>query len=109
MSEETQQAELKWFEELQNKLAAVFENDGYKLTEAQELSFCVAQGVRNVPPLLKMVDRFEQYTTDEVMQAVWGVLTNIYALQQANDLLLERNHLAVSMDETKERFNVSLD
>ncbi len=90
MSEEKQKTEFIWFEELQNNLVTVFKSEGFDQVEAEELGFCVAQGVRNVPSLLKMLSKLEQYTSDEVMDAVHDVLANIHALQEANDLLLGR-------------------
>jgi glycerol-3-phosphate dehydrogenase len=85
---EDQAAEFAWFESLQNKLIKVFLKEDYSQQQAEELGFFVAQGIRDVPPLLRLLDEIEQHSTDEIMDAIYDVLSNRSALKEASDILL---------------------
>ena len=85
---EEQQAEFARFEGIENKLIEVFKEDGYDFLQAQELGFFVAQAMRNVPPLLRLLDGVEQHSTDEIMDAVHGFLCNHYAFEQAHRIIM---------------------
>jgi uncharacterized protein YecA (UPF0149 family) len=89
MNDDNQQSEFQWFETLQARLVQTFLADGYNRQRSEELGFLLAQAVRNVPPLLSLLEEAEQHSTDEMMDAVHAVLANRHALEQANKILLD--------------------
>lgn len=84
----TEQEEFPWFERLQNRLTAVFLADRLDAREAEEAGFFLAQGLRDVPPLLRLIEEVEAHSTDEIMDAIHMVLANRNALQKVNAILL---------------------
>jgi hypothetical protein len=80
-------AEFKKFEEVQNKLIKVLLEDGYIQKESEEIGFFIAQGIRDVPTLLGLLDEVEAHSTDEIMNAIYNVLLNRSALEEAYKLL----------------------
>jgi hypothetical protein len=83
------QSEFQWFETLQARLVQTFLADGYNRQQSQELGFLLAQAMRNVPPLLSLLEEAEQHSTGEMMDAVHAVLANRHALEEANKILLD--------------------
>lgn len=84
---ENQDTEFAWFESVQGKLTAAFLKEGYSLTEARELGFFVAQAVRNVPALLRLLEEAEGHTNDEIVDAIHAVLSSRSALHEAARIL----------------------
>lgn len=89
-------AEFEWFQALQNKLIKVFLAENYTQHEAEEASVFLAQAIRNVPSLLRLLDEFEECSIEEIMEAVHDVLANRFALQDAATILIPNrtNHLS---------------
>ena len=86
-------AEFDGFEGLQSKLVTVFLTDGYPRREAEAAGFLFAQAIRDVPPLLHLLDEAERHTPDKIMDAVHMVLANRHALREAADILLHNEQL----------------
>jgi hypothetical protein len=61
--------------------------EGYKHRHAQELGFLVAQAIRDVPALLRMLDDYESHSNDEILDAIHAVVSNHFSLTEANRLL----------------------
>ena len=80
---EDQNTEFAWFQAAQDKLADAFFKDGHSVIEAQELGFLVAQAVRDVPALLRLLEGVESHSNDEMLDAVHAVLANRFALNEA--------------------------
>jgi hypothetical protein len=80
--------EFEQFNIIQEKLTRAFA-EGYNHPQAEQLGFCVAQAIRNVPSLLKLLDEYEKHSTDEILDAVHDVVSNHFALSEANRLLTE--------------------
>lgn len=78
--------EFNEFEEIREKLSRAFA-EGYNHVEAQDLGFYVAQAVRDVPPLLRMLEQYDQHSNDEILEAVHDFVANHFALSEANRLL----------------------
>ena len=80
-------AEFAWFQSVQDKLRDAFLKEGYDHTEAQELGFLIAQAVRDVPPLLRLLGEAEKDSHDEILDAVHMILANRSALYEAARIL----------------------
>ena len=78
--------EFEYFEFIQEKLTRAF-IEGYKHPEAQRLGFCVAQAIRDVPALLRLIDDNQIRSNDEILDAVHAVVANHSSLTEANKLL----------------------
>jgi hypothetical protein len=85
--DESQKAEFEWFKGVQDKLTDAFLKDGHTPSESQELGFFMAQGVRDVPVLLRLLEESDRHSTDEIMDAVHAVLSNRSALIEVARLL----------------------
>ena len=85
--DENQNVEFEWFTDVSEKLTGVFLKDSHDLSEAQELGFLVAQAVRDVPVLLRLLEGAEGHSDDEIMDAVHAVLSNRSALNEAARVL----------------------
>ncbi len=70
---ENQNTEFAWFEDVQDKLTDAFLKEGYTSSESQELGFLVAQGVRDVPALLLLLEEADSHSSDEILDAVHDV------------------------------------
>ena len=99
MITESAAAEFEWFEALQAKLTTVFLADGYSRPKAEEAGFLFAQAIRDVPPLLRLLDDADRHTPDEIMDAVHDVLANRQALREAAVILLPRGVRAAQPDQ----------
>ena len=84
---EDEKREFEEFNVVQEKLTRAF-TDGYNHPQAEQLGFCVAQAVRNVPNLLRMLNDYEKHSTDEILDAVHDVVSNHFSLSEANRLLM---------------------
>jgi hypothetical protein len=80
---ENQKIEFAWFKGIQDKLMDAFLKEGYDHPEAQELGFLVAQAVRDVPALLRLLEEDGSHSNDEILAAVHAVLSNRSALNEA--------------------------
>jgi len=76
-----------WFKETQTKLAQVFSKEGYNEHQSEELGFFIAQAIRDVPRLLRLLEEVDQHSTDELMDAIHMILSNRLALEEATRLL----------------------
>ncbi len=83
---EEEKREFEWFEIIQEKLIRTFV-EGYNHPDAQELGFYVAQAIRNVPDLLRLLDDYENHSTDEILDAIHAVVCNHFSLNEANRIL----------------------
>ncbi|HEX8650295.1 MAG TPA: hypothetical protein VF708_05615 [Pyrinomonadaceae bacterium] len=86
-------AELKWFETSKNKLKEVFLKEGYNSQESEELGFQIAQGVRDVPRLISILENVENFSNDQIMDAIYDVLTNQFALEEAARVLIPKGEI----------------
>ncbi len=77
---EKQETEFEWFKGVQDKLVDAFLKDGHPPSESQELGFLLAQGMRNVPALLRLLEEPNRHSNDEIMDAVHAVLANRFSL-----------------------------
>jgi len=87
---ENQKTEFEWFKGVQDKLADAFLKNGHTPSESQELGFLMAQGVRDVPALLRLLgesDRHSNDEIDEIMNAVHDVLSNRSSLIEVARML----------------------
>lgn len=84
--------EFKWLAEIQNRLLEVLLADGYSQKEAEEISFFVSQGIRDVPPLLHLLSDGEIHSSEEIMEAIYDVLVNRSALEEAYKLLSSKDN-----------------
>lgn len=82
-----QNEEFNWFESVQDKLADAFLKEGYDTGKAHELGFLVAQSIRDVPSLLRLLDEYPRHLPDEILDAVHMVLANRSALNDAAGIL----------------------
>ena len=89
--DENENLEFQWFERIQKALIKAFERDGYEHLEAQELGFFIAQGIRDVPPLLRLLDEADKHQNCEIIDAVYMVLTNHGALYETAKILLHED------------------
>ena len=80
---ENQNMEFEWFKGVQDKLMDAFLKEGYDHSEAQELGFLMAQAVRNVPALLRLLEEAGSHSNDEILEAIHAVLSNRSALNEA--------------------------
>jgi len=80
---EDQNTEFAWFQGVQDKLTNAFLKDGHSDSEAQELGFLVAQAVRDVPALLRLLEKVESHSSDEILDVVHAVISNRSALNDA--------------------------
>ena len=85
--DENPKTEFDWFEGVQNKLTDAFLKDGRTPSESRELGFLMAQGVRDVPSLLRLLEEPDRHSNDEVMDAVHDVLSNRSALIEVARML----------------------
>jgi hypothetical protein len=85
--DEENKAEFKWFEEIQDKLCKACLAAGFDQQTAEQFGFCVAQGIRDVPALLRLLNESDQHSTDEIMHAVHMVLANRASLSEAAQLV----------------------
>lgn len=74
------------FEEIREKLSQAF-IEGYNHPQAQDLGFYVAQAVRDVPQLLRILAEYEQHSNQEILDAIHAVVANHLALSEANRIL----------------------
>ena len=81
-----QEIEFAWFNDIEAKLKRVF-IEGYNHPQAEELGFYVAQAIRNLPTLLRLLEKPENHSNDEILDAVHGVVCNHLALNEANQIL----------------------
>ena len=79
--------ELKWFEGIQARIGEAFRSDGFSQEQSEELGFCIAQAIRNVPALLQVLEEGNHCSADEILDAVHAVLANRFALQEAARIL----------------------
>ena len=84
---ENQNTEFEWFDRVQSKLADAFLKDGYSPSESSELGFLMAQGVRDVPALLHLLEETDKHTNDEILDAVHMVLSNRSSLIEVARIL----------------------
>ena len=84
---EDQKTEFEWFKGVQDKLADAFLKDRYTSSESQELGFLMAQCVRDVPVLLRLLEESDRHSHDEIMDAVHAVLSNRSALIEVARML----------------------
>jgi hypothetical protein len=84
---ENQEAEFEWFKGVQDRLADAFLKDGHSPAESQELGFLMAQGMRDVPALLRLLEEPDKHSNDEIMDAVHDVLSNRSALIEVARML----------------------
>jgi hypothetical protein len=77
---DNQKTEFEWFKRVQDKLTDAFLKDGHSPSESQELGFLMAQGVRDVPALLRLLEEPDRHSNNEIMDAVHDVLSNRTAL-----------------------------
>jgi hypothetical protein len=80
--------EKQWFLNLQKQIENVLLKDGYSQKQSEELSFFVAQAVRDVPRLLTLLEKPEDSSTEEIMDAIHLFLSNQFAFQEANKILM---------------------
>jgi hypothetical protein len=73
---ENQKTEFEWVNGVQDKLADAFLRDGYTPSESQELGFLMAQGIRDVPALLCLLEESDRHSNGEIMDAIHEVLSN---------------------------------
>ena len=85
--DENQKTESDWFEGVREKLTGAFLKDGHTPSESQELGFLMAQGVRDVPSLLRLLEEPDRHSNDEIMDAVHDVLSNRSALIEVARML----------------------
>ena len=78
--------EFEHFNLLAEKLTRAFV-EGYNHPDAQELGFYVAQAIRDVPELLRLLDDYESHSNNEILDAIHAVVSNHFSLVQANRLL----------------------
>ena len=78
-----QQKEFEQFETLQAKLVRAF----FEHPDAQDLGFLVAQALRDVPTLFKLLDDYENQSNEDVLDAIHAVVSNHFALSEANRIL----------------------
>jgi hypothetical protein len=83
-----QAEDFAWFKKAQDKLSDAFLKEGYDITKAQELGFLMAQAIRDVPSLLRLLDQEDSDASDEILDAVHMVLSNHSALNEAARMLL---------------------
>ena len=83
-----QAAEFELFTQREAKLCSAYQREGYTREEAEGIAFHVAQGTRDVPTLLGMLDNFDAHSADEITDAVMMVLVNWKNLTTAYSLLL---------------------
>jgi hypothetical protein len=76
----------KKFNDIQARLKEVFIK-GYNHPQAEELAFFVAQAIRDVPTLLRLLNAQEKYSNEEIIDAVHNVVANHHALSEANQIL----------------------
>ena len=84
---EKQKTEFEWFNGVRDKLIDAFLKDSYPASESQELGFHMAQGIRDVPALLRLLGEPDRYSNDEIMDAVHDVLSNRSALLEVARML----------------------
>jgi hypothetical protein len=83
---DTEKREFERFNQIAEKLTRAFE-EGYNHPQSQELGFYVAQAIRDVPELFRMLDDFEAHSNDEILDAIHAVVSNHFSLSEANRLL----------------------
>ena len=81
-----EKGEFEHFNLLAEKLTRAFV-EGYNHPDAQELGFYVAQAIRDVPELLRLLDDYESHSNNEILDAIHAVVSNHFSLVQANRLL----------------------
>jgi hypothetical protein len=79
--------EFEKFQNIQEKLKAVFAKE-YVHVDAEQLAFLVAQSIRDVPKLLRLLEDSENHSNDKILDAVHDVVANHLALTEANRMLL---------------------
>ena len=84
---ENQKTEFEWFKGVQDKLTDAFLKDGHSPSESQELGFLMAQGVRDIPALLRLLEEPDRHSNDEIMAAVHALLSNRSALLEVARML----------------------
>ena len=84
---ENQKTEFERLDRVQSKLADVFLKDGYTPSESQELGFLMAQGMRDVPALLCLLEEPDRHSNDEILDAVHMVLSNRSSLIEVARIL----------------------
>jgi hypothetical protein len=85
--DENQETEFEWFKGVQDKLTDTFLRDGHSPSESQELGFLMAQAVRDVPALLRVLEEPDRHSNDEIMDAIYDVLSNRYSLIEVARML----------------------
>jgi cell fate (sporulation/competence/biofilm development) regulator YlbF (YheA/YmcA/DUF963 family) len=83
---EEEKREFEQFKIMQEKLTRAFV-EGYNHPDAQELGVYVAQAIRDVAKLLKLLDDYENHSTDEILDAIHAVVSNHFSITEANRLL----------------------
>jgi hypothetical protein len=84
---ENQKTEFEWFDSVQSKLADAFLKEGFTPSESQELGFLMAQGIRDVPALLSLLEEPERHSNNEILDAVHLVLSNRASLIEVARML----------------------
>lgn len=87
---EEEKREFEQFKSVEEKLTRAFV-EGYNHPQAQELGFYVAQAIRDVPALLKMLENYESHSNDEILDAIHAVVSNHFSLTEANRVLSSVN------------------
>ena len=88
---EEEKREFEQFKIVAEKLTRAFV-EGYNHAHAQELGFYVAQAIRDVPVLLRLLDDYESHSNDEILDAIHAVVSNHSSLTEANRLLTSVKH-----------------
>ncbi|MCW5967869.1 MAG: hypothetical protein KIT57_05105 [Blastocatellales bacterium] len=79
--------EYKHFRTITEKLTLTFRSDGFSQSESEQIAFHIAQGIRDVPRLLGMINEIGKYTKDDIIQSVYDVLVNRQNLDIAYSIL----------------------
>jgi hypothetical protein len=80
------ESDVAWFENIQATLARALVSEGYDNSQARDLAFSVAQGIRDVPPLIRLLEGNDA-SADEILEAVHDVVSNRYSLIDAAKML----------------------
>jgi len=80
--------EFDMFEDMRRRLVEVLVSEGRERLDAEKIALYIAQGMREMPKLVKMLSESRSHPRAEILSMLRLVLENASALEKARIMLL---------------------